>query len=549
MKANHHHKGVDKMMILQKRKGMALITVVLIAALFLISIIGISAKVISEKKISNARFSSERALVAAETGLAQVLFNLRNADFINEITVPDPGNPEQITYISFAEVADIAKVNSPHPFPAYSEGTVPGGTGTPYVTYRVKIEKTEGDAFDPEVQPDVATVNIYSLGTVYNNNVDKTVLARKVVETECKITFNSVPQNVSVDYGILAGVNINFIGNSNRVFSGDIYAGGNIEKNSASGNQSIVLDGDAFAGVKIDDYIVPDESQKHEGAPPIDDKIQTIINDLGVYDQDMADAFKTGSYPYDGTVEGYPNTDTSSLGDPSLSKTQVDNIINDYLGDNNNLVKIASFYNDLVSDKITEDPGLTLDAIAFINNWKESEECLSNIVCYYEGDFDFQSFKDLIYEEDGEKKLDLGGVLIVDGDLKINSTVTINPDSNPLLIRVTGNVSLAGGAILNGNIFASGEDANKKVGVGNFTLNGALVTPRDIGVNGTFTCNGSLISEGSIDLNGTTNITFVDTGLGEVEVELNNTLGKVTGAPITPSSWEETSYDPNFWTP
>jgi len=535
-------------MILRKRKGMALITVVLIAALFLISIIGISAKVITEKKVSNARSSSERALVAAETGLAQGLFNLRNADFVNEITVPNPYNPEQITYISYAEVADIAKVNSPHPFPAYSEETVPGGTGTPYVTYQVKIEKTEGGAFDPEVQPDVATVNIYSLGTVYNNNVDKTVLARKVIETECQITFNSVPQNVGVDYGILAGGNINFIGSSNKVFSGDIYAGGNIEKNSEN-KESIVLDGDAFAHEGIDDYIVPDDLQKHEGAPAINDKIQIIINDLEGYDQDMADAFKTGSYPYDGTVGGYPNTDTSSLGDPSLSKTQVDNIINDYLGDNNNLVKIASFYNDLVSGKITEDPGLTLDAIAFINNWKETEECLSNIVCYYEGDFDFQSFKDLIYEEDGEKKLDLGGVLIVDGDLKINTKIIINPDSNPLLVRVTGNVDLAGHATFNGNIFASAEDANKKIGVGNFTLNGALVTPRDIGVNGQFTCNGSLISEGSIDLNGTTNITFIDTGLGEIEVELNNTLGKVTGAPITPSSWEEISYEESPFSP
>jgi len=196
-------------MILRKRKGMALITVVLIAALFLVSIVGISAKVITEKKVSNARASSERALVAAETGLSQTLFNLRNADFMAGTTAPST----DLEYLKIDDVTNIA--SGPSPFPELvvnktTEPPPPFGTNIPYVIYQVKIVKTGGDVWTPSDDPSDETKNvslkIYSLGTVYNDPSKAEVLARRVVRTTCTVDFNKAVN--TIDFGILSGGDI-----------------------------------------------------------------------------------------------------------------------------------------------------------------------------------------------------------------------------------------------------------------------------------------------------------------------------------------------------
>ncbi|MGB9770319.1 hypothetical protein, partial [Caldisericum exile] len=68
-----------------RRKGVALITVILISALVLTSIIGIVLKVVPEKAISNAQSTSQRALTAAEACVSQIAFDLRNADLGNNV--------------------------------------------------------------------------------------------------------------------------------------------------------------------------------------------------------------------------------------------------------------------------------------------------------------------------------------------------------------------------------------------------------------------------------------------------------------------------------
>ena len=147
-----------------KRKGMALITVVLISALLFVSIIGITLKVVPENKIIVARSSSQRALTAAETGLSHVLFNLRNADFMTDTTAPS-GMPE---YLDIADVKAIAS-NTAVYLLAPDLGEHAYSTGTPYVTYWVKIKKTGGDTWTPTDAPSEethsVTLAIYSMGT------------------------------------------------------------------------------------------------------------------------------------------------------------------------------------------------------------------------------------------------------------------------------------------------------------------------------------------------------------------------------------------------
>ncbi len=221
-------------MILRKRKGMALITVVLIAALFLISIIGISAKVISEKKVSNARSSSERALVAAETGLSQTLFNLRNADFITNTTAPST----DLTYLTVDKIKSIV-INDVGDVADCTEQAYSDSTDVPYVTYHIKIKRLSGD-YDTVWNPSTTTedydarnipVQIYSLGTVYSDSTKAEILAKRVVTTECCVVYSKESDTTydssseAFNYGLFSGGDIIFSGGAQEV-DGNIYAGG-----------------------------------------------------------------------------------------------------------------------------------------------------------------------------------------------------------------------------------------------------------------------------------------------------------------------------------
>ncbi|MGC8789870.1 MAG: hypothetical protein ACP5QM_08200, partial [Caldisericum sp.] len=70
------------------RRGVALITVILMSALVLTSIIAIMLKVTTEKALNNAQSTSQRSLTAAESCISQVAFDLRNSDLGNKVINP-----------------------------------------------------------------------------------------------------------------------------------------------------------------------------------------------------------------------------------------------------------------------------------------------------------------------------------------------------------------------------------------------------------------------------------------------------------------------------
>jgi len=92
-----------------------------------------------------------------------------------------------------------------------------------------------------------------------------------------------------------------------------------------------VSNGEAYAHGAIDPTIAPD-GKRHPGQSTID-----IVTRFASYNKDLAWAFKTGEYPYDGSEEGYPNT--------SPEGGIVAAVISSY-GDT--LGDIHDFYNDLM---------------------------------------------------------------------------------------------------------------------------------------------------------------------------------------------------------
>ena len=571
-------------MFRHKRKGIALITVVLISALLFVSIIGITLKVVPENKIIAARSASERALTAAEAGISQVLFNLRNAvlDTSNNVTTTVP--PNTALYLKYLNNDDVQNIidgsdesvllketNSPNPYLS----------GTPAATYWVKITKNSDSG---GTSNRTIGLTIDSMGIVFqdkngNNALDLNtdeVLARKVVETTVTYEINITTTSTSNLKGaIISGGDINFIGNTNTVFTGDIYADGNIDFNSQSSNAWVVLTGSAYAHGYVDDGIVQDPSKEHENQPSNSSVIAAIINNFKWYVSpsvtSISDAFKNGIDPYDGTqlfiqdpkypddpsktIPGYPNTNPSTL--PPTDQLVINGIFQDYLGTSSNFGSssspgVANFYTDLFSGKILNSiPPTMLSARDFFTSLANTAYS-EKFVTYFKGTH--QQHNEVV--DDGilsNVNYKLGGVLIIDGDLKIDGNPTINPDNNPLIVIVTGNVTLGGGGgqdtgIFNGSIFAT--STTSKISAGNFIINGALVSPGEIDIGGNVTCNGTIVSQTAVRLNGTNQIWYDSSKLptfmkSDVPITTNTNTG--TYASSNPSSWKEIPYAQSSW--
>lgn len=548
--------STDKEVVLVFRRskgGMALITVVLIAALVFASIAGIVASVVPENKMIASRSASQRALTAAESGLAQVVFNMRNVDFIARTTTPNHG----LEYVSAADLEKLFEGAIPYtieedqwPVPD------PDGAGTPYVIYQARIRKTSGSIADvtsiPSPPPRVV-MTIYSLGTVYANRAKATVLARKAISTD--VVFAG---GAGVKYGLLAGTSVIFSSSGNQVSYADVWAGGDVTRDNQGNNQGIVNHGSVYAVGQVGPGVVdPATSTVEEGAPDPASTLTGLFATLNSkYPVLQAVACNEGGKPYDGTggVPPFdpidptmPNMDVANyempggghMVDPQLFTAK--KILAYYLTSTDFSV-FAGFYSFLsscdsvlpVTDPTVHPHPLPLDpnVVAY---FKQLYTHRNNLFCHYTGNASVTGSASLT---------DLCGAIYIDGNLSVNNGtigMTSSAVEGRLTIRVTGDVSLSG-ATVNANIYASGENPTVNhqgvvtpVGVGNCTLNGYLVTPLDIRVGGTFNVDGSIISSKSVTVTGNVNVTYSDRGLGTMTMPFT-----VNAAP---GSWRELSFD------
>jgi hypothetical protein len=492
-------------MILRKRKGMALITVVLIAALFLISIIGISAKVITEKKVSNARASSERALVAAETGLSQFAFDIRNTHF--ETTPPAIEPTDYFHYPTIDEIESIPKL-SIGSIISFSKGDyLYYSSGPPYIRYNIKIKKISGyvnPSWTPSTVIDLdnpINIRVYVLGTAYKDSSTSlsSVLARRVVSADYEIQFSQETESVVFDYALFSGGKIDFTGSSDVDIAGNIFANGKIKFNgdcifSQFGDppgDSNILANDGVQGSGYDgNYNIPLDNP---------DEIPFPFLNLQYY-QDLANAFKTGTEPYDGTVEGYPDTS-------GVDNAIVRAVITDYLGGpgvSPSIEEIQLFYNDL-KDYTGEIAGsLNVDQRNAL--WNK----VKYIVYYIDGN--------AIIQEDFycEGVIAMSGKLVISGSGNVNPGVSI-PN---LSLLVKGDIQINSNAQLNGLIYTEGHliiSGGSKISV-----------------------TGSLVSQNDVSINNIASITYVPLDIPNTSI---TGAATITKAEQTASSWEEISYE------
>lgn len=500
----------------QARKGVALITVVLVSALIFAAVVGISAKVMSENSMVAAASVSQRALAGAETGLSQVLFNVRNTDFVANTTIP--AGYSSAAYLTIDQMRSLCSGSAGYVV-IRPETQVPG-TATPYVTYQVKVKKASGDTWSPDNQPTSDTHNVvldvYSMGTAYASSDKAVVLGRKVIMASYAVAVgtSSSSQPQTLKLGILVGGDLNFSGSSQ--VTGDVFANGNItNKGGGNGNR---VDGAAYAGGSVDPNGV---STTRQGSMPTYD----IAGHFSALTPTLAWNFKQGAAPYDGSVPGYPDT----------RGPQIQNIIKAYLpgssqtsGDT--LQNIHAFYNDLMNGSGSSFVALKRD---YPGQYEALRAGAKNIAYYSTSGMTFNGSTVSDFGDSSRGYLSFGGVLILGGNLAIESNGTIgNSALYDLTMVVNGSATFkgAGSATFNGLLYVKGnltaeDETGKDKTTGSFHINGALVT------------------EGTMNVKGNSSIVYHDVGLNTITIDNTTQTNRVTSANMGASSWKETSYD------
>ena len=500
----------------KKRNGFALIYTVLISALVLISIVGLTIKAVPENVITKARTHSQRALSVAEAGASKVLFDLRN--FSENEYVPESGASH---YLWEGDIINLIDGNS---LPNLHEEFVE--INSYKTSYKGKVKIINRDEDNQKLD-----VELYMLGTVYDN---EKVLARKAIKTSFLINYDIREEPIYetqpvtkekwvegtkagiFDYALYSGSDILF-GGSAQTVTGSIHAVGTINLGTAKNQVRVGGGGDAEAEGNITGKGIV-TGEPITGADPVPFPEINIDAYKG-----LADAFRSGTAPYDGT----------NLIFPKVSNPIELSIIQSYLGapgTSSTLTGVNNFYHDLINKTgafAGLDPSLWLDLKTHANS----------IVYYIQGDVHINGQFECI------------GTLVIDGNLVINGNSQIGNPNDPgaAAILVKGDIDLSNGtADLYGLFYSTGSLR----GSGTFYCEGSIATKGTIDVRGNYTVDYHEITNPNL---GISHPGHYETYTTSEEVQIGvNTYYSVTSAagydsagsdPSAGYLWEETSFD------
>ena len=468
-----------------RRKGIALLWVVLTSVLVLVAILGISMKVVPQKKVENARAYTLRALAVAESGLADTTYKVRT-DTALKLTLQSlsSGQSYDSHYVPYN--SGVATTN-PHDS-----------------TYRVIVKKT------------AAGYTFYSLGTVYSRSGTYASSSSTVEPTAAALARQAitVTYNGSFTVGEYALLTEGAIDVHNGTVNGSVFANTSVDVRA----NGAVLTGMAycpgtFIGVPAD--------QREPNVRTID--IPAIP--LDSYRQEWT-AFVNGTGHY--ATDTYP--DTTSLY-PDTSTASVKAFIQGYIHTLSGAAPQGEFDNFFSALQTSNDPGavylrkylrdgiLTFDIKPAPNDGQ--------------GVVDFGP----LYSSTNPS-LVLQGTIVIEGNLKLTGNAVIGVEPLKTALLVTGGVSIT----------ASGNTASQVNGLLYIegTWGQVSGTPLSFDGGGGFQCNGSVVATDSLGLiqlrSSNVVVTFQKNAIyaSQIQGSLEDQLSRVS--PV-PSSWRQISYD------
>jgi len=447
---------------MRNRHGVALLTVILVAALVLISIVSIAERVTTEGTIVNGQNLSKNALSVAEAGLADVLADLRSAQWtaatVSTLRAGSYLTPAQVNALALSSAGAVTVTAKVQPYPV----DIGGASSSEYC---VKIVKSSSAYWNGSSSwHNTVQLKIYSSAWVYAQAAathdQSTAVARRIVYAVYDVDFDldaDVTETRSdlFNYGILSGCQMNFGGNGS-------VTGGNVR--SLTGI-------DVGSKVRVDSThttISPTTPTGNSNvlktlsswySPPPNDHLSLPTTlDLDAY-RSKALAFKTGSAPYNGTA-GYPDTRL-----PEVQKA-----IQDSLGSGaaSSTDAIDAFQAHLAAG----DGSWGLVALSVRQSLLAS---LSKAVYFIEGDGKFTN-------KGGST---IKGTVVMNGNLNMDGG-SINAGSGGLALLVQGNIEVGnGGGTIVGAVFATGNLGTLN---GNFYVKGSIAVAGTVEKgSGTFT--------------------------------------------------------------
>ena len=503
-----------EMIHMKRRRGVALLTVILLAAVVLAAVAVTSSQVIAEKSIGTSEWGFKKALSVAETGLAVTEADLRSAILTGStwtITTPDGRDtylkPADIAAIATAPINTVLVTVGPASTAYYYYKSFPDGRSR----YRIKVKMLSAGSASGLMR-----IGLYALGEVYAGDAAQSgaaLLGRRVLYQEVTVTFGrtSAPTSAAFNYGLFSGSGMRF-GSSNNpdVSGGDIYARGTLDL----GGQDRLNTGTAYSLGGAFGVVATDTAMTVMPGTVLDVPFPQL--NVGWYDQ-MANDFKTGS----GYYSGNPVTDAAgnvlNANYPNTSLSDTTTYLQQFLG-----AQGATSTLDGVQNLYLDLQNANGDWMGLMSS-EQHTDLLSKLkyaVYHVVTSGNMPNFTSL-------------GATMITGPY--NTTTGMWSDTNIKLVAGT-NVGNAGGLALlvKGNVVATGGGNDPTNVQGLLYMTGTF----DSG-SGHFTANGAIVSGGSMGatnpgLNGNFQINYqAITDMPNMNIVGGTTTGSLVSAPGT----------------
>jgi hypothetical protein len=460
------------------KRGFVLLTVVLVAALLIVSSLMFMAQLGAETRITKTDAMFKSALSIAEAGLNTT---------VSEIASGSASDPDSSTWAELLNGGGRS-------------GSPPESVSAMHGTYQVDVDVVDSTSVqtidDPEYKEYEYTgnVTIGSTGAVYPPAAalgGSDYSARRKVETKVIAVWTRTVRldpgqpyikeekghgdiaadgywtdirSFGIDYGVFTKGDFEIGGNAREV-NGDVYAGGNAD----IGNLKNIVNGKVYATGEL------------KGKLPAGSKVVPRITfpeiDTAYY-RALFTAYVNGTFPYDTGTRQIPGAPTGTF----YTCTARDGVYGVQ-----GAINRARYGVDILRDgdltvEVTEG-GMTYRVIPSDHAQAALAYMTNPTTAYFvEGDF----------QVNGQAAL--AGTLVVHGNFVLNGGAQITSGPNMPAILVTGNF---------------------KKNNGNAATYGLVYVKGDFGGSGTGDIYGALVSGGNVKMTGTMNV-YYDASLGSI---------------------------------
>jgi hypothetical protein len=442
-----------------KRRGFALLSVVLISAVLVAAAFMFTAQMMTESHITKTDALFKSALSQTEAGLSNSLALIRVGKspdstswaqhFANSDTVVLTGT-QSVSGTRGAYTVAVSVATSP-------SSDAPVLVSTEHSTDGKTIEHWKGN------------VDLVATGAVYPPSVSTMLSgsslsagysARRSIKTRTQAYWTKTtdilggsnpkvtPTDFPLKYGVYTAGDLSIKGAS-KEWHGDVFANGDVYVQKTGS----IVGGEAFAGGSVTGNPpgVPHPNQTPIPFPEIDT----------AYFKTMAKAYIDGTYPYNALNNQIPGTGTDPVTNPIAYYTCTNPLV---AGNKRAYYHVDSLASS--SDPFHPNQAYFLDPTA-------------------------------VYYNDGPMHLNGGalqGTIVINGDAFINGNVTVATGQKLPTLLVTGNITKENGCS---------------------EIQGVVYTGGTFTGRGTATITGALIARGSVDMSGTMDV-YYDTNLSTI---------------------------------